>query len=548
LVDIVRRPIRWFTLLVASCVTASLAVAMSAGPVSAAPLLPSTGAFFGALVQPRGDENASEAIRRAEEMIGRRYDIDHQFYSWNDQIPTWVQRHDVDAGRIPLINWFAGSSNGDAAEWGAIANGQYDDWIGERADAFVEFGAPIFVAFHHEPEDDQSRFGSPEEYAAAFRHIVDIFRSRGATNVGWVFNITARSFRSASGPLADRFYPGDDYVDVIGADGYNWAPGDPGTNWVSFEEIFTSVNGWATAHAKPWIVAEYGVQEDPSVEGRKAQWLLDALVTIKSWPQLKGVVYFDKNKRFNWLTDTSQSAADAYRTMGQDPHMNQSSAPPLPPQPLPLFGNGLNGGPDGASIGNGNGSGHPFDSVTVTDGARLVFDDDKRPYGRFSAKHILPSGPADSYYRWDGERQRWYGRIYVRLKKLPPDDLRLVRARSAGDLSGSINISSAGTLVFMDRDNIVVMKTSRALVPRHWVRIEWVIDHSLRRATIMLFNQPNSRVATDVVSVRDIDIGFSADEYDLGRSGNENFAFTFWTDGPAISSDGFLGPIRSRPS
>jgi beta-mannanase len=527
-------------------VTASLAVAMSAGPASAAPQLPSTGVFFGALVQPRGDENAIEAISRAEEMIGRRYDIDHQFYSWNDQIPTWVQRHDVDAGRIPLINWFAGSSNGDTAEWGAIANGQYDAWIGERADAFIEFAAPIFVAFHHEPEDDQSWFGSPEEYGAAFRHIVDIFRSRGVTNVGWVFNITARSFRSGTGPLADRFYPGDGYVDVIGADGYNWAPGDPGTNWVSFEEIFTSVNGWATAHAKPWIVAEYGVQEDPSVAGRKAQWLLDALVTIKSWPQLKGVVYFDKNKRFNWLTDTSQSAADAYRTMGQDPYMNQAFAPPLPPQPLPLFGNGLNGGPDGASIGNGNGSGHPLDSVTVAGGAHLVFDDDKRPYGRFSAKHILPSGPADSYYRWDGERLRWYGRIYVRLKQLPPDNLRLVRARSSGDLRGSINISSAGTLVFMDRDNVVVMQTSRALVARHWVRIEWVIDHPLRRATILLFNRPNSRVATDVVSENEIDIGYSADEYNFGRSGKENFALTFWTDGPAISSDGFLGPIQSR--
>ena len=46
-----------------------------------------------------------------------------------------------------------------------------------------------------------------------------------------------------------------------------------------------------------------------------------------------------------------------------------------------------------------------------------------------------------------------------------PDNFRLVRVRSAGALRGSINISSAGTLVFMDRDNIVVMQTSRALVP-----------------------------------------------------------------------------------
>ena len=188
----------------------------------------------------------------------------------------------------------------------------------------------------------------------------------------------------------------------------------------------------------------------------------------------------------------------------------------------------------------------PFDGVTATGGARLVFDDDKRPYGKFSAKHILSSGVADSYYRWNGERLLWYGRVYLRLKRLPSSDLRLVRARFQGQLRGSINITPSGTIVFMDRDNAIVMQTSAVVVPRHWVRIEWMVDHPQQAVTMRLFRKPNSDQATDVVSANGLDIGYSTDEYDFGRSGSSSFAVTFWTDGPAVSSDGFLGPIRPR--
>ncbi len=257
---------------------------------------------------------------------------------------------------------------------------------------------------------------------------------------------------------------------------------------------------------------------------------------------MKGVVYFDKNKEFNWLTDTSLASADAYRTMAQDQYMNQAPSPP--PPPLPPFRNGLNGGPDGAPLGDG-GSGSQLVTTTVSAGAHLVFDDDKAPYGKFAAKHILPSETADSYYEWRGERLLWYGRIYVRLKQLPSDNLRIIRARYASDLRGSINVSPGGALVFMDQDNDVVMRTATPILTRRWVRIEWVIDHPDQAATVMLFNRPNSQTATEIVSSNDVDIGYSTNEYHFGRSGSEDFAVTFWTDGPAISSGGFLGPIRS---
>ncbi len=57
------------------------------------------------------------------------------------------------------------------------------------------------------------------------------------------------------------------------------------------------------------MVVEFGVQEDPAVPGRKAQWLLDALATAKTWPSLKALIYFDVVKDgYPWVTDSSASS------------------------------------------------------------------------------------------------------------------------------------------------------------------------------------------------------------------------------------------------
>ena len=130
------------------------------------------------------------------------------------------------------MNWLSANSDGSVIPWSSIADGSQDAWIIRRADAFKAFGSPIYFAFHHKPENDLSRFGSAQDYAAAFRHIVDVFRAEGVTNVAFVWNMMGWSFDSRSGVDVNAFYPGDDYVDFIAGDGYNRYP--LSGNWVSF--------------------------------------------------------------------------------------------------------------------------------------------------------------------------------------------------------------------------------------------------------------------------------------------------------------------------
>jgi hypothetical protein len=299
---------------------------MTAGPATragAAPnfpsvLLPSKGAYFGTFVKPRSGETPQQAIARVESAISRRFAIDHRYYHWNTDFPTaydvWTASH----GRIPYINWEAERDTGSLVTWSSIASGARDALIIKRAKAIKAFGKPMYLTFHHEPENDPA-LGSSSDYIRAFRHIVSIFRAQGVTNVAWVVALEGYSYINGS---ARTWYPGDRYVDFVGCDSYNWYPGKPGSKWRSFHDGVAATVAFAQVHAKPVMVSEYGVQEDPAVPGRKGQWFLDELTSLEAWPRIKAVVYFDSPTIYPWITDSSTSSITDYAKIAQSAWLN----------------------------------------------------------------------------------------------------------------------------------------------------------------------------------------------------------------------------------
>ena len=69
------------------------------------------------------------------------------------------------------------------------------------------------------------------------------------------------------------------------------------------------------------------------------------------------------------------------------------------------------------------------------------------------------------------------------------------------------------------------------------------MDHSTGTVQIRLFNTITSATPTQVMtSAAGMSIGASADQFQFGRSGNQSFAVTFWTDDPAMSSTAYPTP------
>ena len=94
----------------ATLVASMISKSESAGAAASGPpavLIPTSGAYFGSWVAPRGTEPRTQAIERVEGQIGRRFAIDHQYYRWDSVFPgpyeTWTRSQ----GRIPFLNWKA---------------------------------------------------------------------------------------------------------------------------------------------------------------------------------------------------------------------------------------------------------------------------------------------------------------------------------------------------------------------------------------------------------------------------------------------------------
>ena len=285
-------------------------------------LVPARGALFGVAAQPRYVRSWEAELLLLEAEIGRLYDLDRRYYRWDDEFPGAYERWTVTMRRIPLLSWKALTRDGATVTWRRIASGAYDDRIRARARAFKAFGSPVMLIFDHEPERSRER---PADFVAAWRRVVSIFRQAGATNVVWVWNLMAVTFSGGGDRSASSYYPGDSYVDWIAADGYNWYGSELGGQvWRSFRDIFSGFYRWGSARPKPLMIAEFGsldVLLDPL---RRAIWFKEAADTIKSWPRLKGVSYFNG---FGWFFDSTPQSLAAYRAVATDPYFNPRTVP-----------------------------------------------------------------------------------------------------------------------------------------------------------------------------------------------------------------------------
>ena len=159
-----------------------------------------------------------------------------------------------------------------------VASGALDGYIADIASEVAEWDGPIFIRFAQEMNGTWYPWGkhqnSPEEYIAAWRRVHQIFDEKGAGHVTWVWNPSEKNHPESLG----LWYPGDDVVDWVAVDGYNWdAPQywrENGDTWRLLDRVFRpsfdDIDTFVPAD-KPRMIAETSTNErgdDPGQEGR----------------------------------------------------------------------------------------------------------------------------------------------------------------------------------------------------------------------------------------------------------------------------------------
>lgn len=161
------------------------------------------------------------------------------FYPWKNsdgsycEFPKEFADYVVGLGATPIITWQASQADSQnhverpQAEWTCleIASGRDDDYIRQWATAVRAYPHVVYVRLMHEFNAtpypwayavDQVK-NAPEKYIAAFRHLVGIFHEARVSNVQFIWCFGCGSQK----PPPETWFPGDDYVDWIGLDGYN---------------------------------------------------------------------------------------------------------------------------------------------------------------------------------------------------------------------------------------------------------------------------------------------------------------------------------------
>ena len=303
-----RRPLlrSGLALLVAVAIAAGVivykAVSKPHGPLASLP--PSAGSYLG--VYAKGLPASYRQVSSFRQATGSTPDLVMYYSGWYVPFPTQFADTVADNGAAPLIQLDPDRKDISISK---IAAGHYDAYLSQYAEAVKAYGHPVVLSFGHEMNGSWSRWGYTHvpaaTFVAAWRHIVNEFRALGATNVTWLWTANIiNNTKAGQIPNPRAWWPGPDYVNWVGLDGYYLKP-----NW-QFAPLFgPTINAVRQFTSDPILIAETGAETTADQPAKIA----DLFAGVRRYGLL-GLVYFNTaNSDGQAFGLNSQAAIDAFR-------------------------------------------------------------------------------------------------------------------------------------------------------------------------------------------------------------------------------------------
>lgn len=280
------------------------------------------GAFLGTVP---GSLDRADAM---EQWLDIPLDCQTVFEPWDDQ-PAEIRAQferlsDIwAAGRVPLVTWeaFTPTPAGTPADViPRAADGGYDEYIERWAAALAEWVAGpdgemgtrddrrLYLRPLHEANGDWYPWApacgefAPEAYVRVWRRLHRAVSRAGVTenHVSWIWAV---NHVDVGGVTAESLFPGDDVVDLVGVDGFNWGASQSWSRWRSPDRVFGEMlDRLQQLSTRPVCVPEFGsssITVDGTDVERKGAWLLDAFSYFRR-RDVALAAYFDIEKETDW--------------------------------------------------------------------------------------------------------------------------------------------------------------------------------------------------------------------------------------------------------
>lgn len=205
---------------------------------------------------------------------------------------------------VPFIKLYTGDwrPGGPFMKADDILSGKEDGYFTRMAEYSKKFGKPFLLSINHEMNGDwfffselykkngQTTDWTAQKYIQVWRRIWKIFQDTGATNVAfaWCPGASGRKlgkYDALNGYKA--YYPGDEYVDWVGASFYN------DVNHYALDNLAMTYSN------KPLVLAEWGTEPHRGVwyipkpypgDARHMEMTFD--FCLHRYPNMKALTYF----------------------------------------------------------------------------------------------------------------------------------------------------------------------------------------------------------------------------------------------------------------
>ncbi len=178
-----------------------------------------------------------------------------------------------------------------------ILEGKYDDYLDKLAESFNEYDYPVLFRLNNEMNGEWVWYSAhkvgkdTDLFIECWRYIYDKFKEHGVDNLIFVWNPNEKSFPNFAYNHYLNYYPGNEYVDVVGLTSYNTGNYYQGETWRSFSEAYDHFYYDYVKHFKhPMMITEFS---GASQGGNKSQWFDDMFNRISSYDRIKLAVLWN---------------------------------------------------------------------------------------------------------------------------------------------------------------------------------------------------------------------------------------------------------------
>lgn len=291
--------------------TAGLILCISVFILTACRVQPPARCRVGAFLADVPDSIDIERFRRE---LSDKLSIILVFVDWDNIVQLRVIEDVYNSGCSLMITWEPWyAADKMPVDYDALLTGSYDEYIDDFARSIKNIPGEVFLRFAHEANGDWYPWSGPvigyDKYIRICRYVKDRFVLSGVTNVKWVFAVNNES--AFGHDAVWKCYPGDQYVDIIGFDGYNWGEAGSWSKWRPFKDIFGPVyDAAAVKYDKPLMITEVS---SSSKGGDRSGWIKDALVELKNMKRIAAVVFFNVDKETDWKFSAAATDGGALR-------------------------------------------------------------------------------------------------------------------------------------------------------------------------------------------------------------------------------------------